>query len=86
MAYKKAVKLVEITNTSRSKKVAVEEPEHCAIVPDDDALCLHLDVSDDAAETQVSDSQYDDIMGSPEDIFDNIKLDLNDILLKKRRK
>lgn len=46
MAHKKGKKLAEITNTPRNRKLMVEEPEKCTIVPDEEILSLHLDVSE----------------------------------------
>jgi len=48
MALRKSKKLAEITNTSKSKKAAVEEePEKCYVTRDSEILDLRLDISDD---------------------------------------
>lgn len=45
-------KLADITNTPRGKKAVAEEPEHGAVVPDEDIVDLHLDVSDDSCQEE----------------------------------
>lgn len=47
MTEKKIKKLIEITNTPRSKKIATEEPEKCIVTDDENILSLKLDVSSD---------------------------------------
>lgn len=44
----KMKKLSEITNTPRSRKLVVEEPEGCVQTPDKEIIDLNLDVSDDS--------------------------------------
>lgn len=42
----KVKKLFEITNTPRVKKIAVEEPESCVQIADEEILDLNLDMSE----------------------------------------
>lgn len=44
----KMKKLSEITNTPRSKKIAIEEPEKCVQIVDEDILDLRLGINDDS--------------------------------------
>lgn len=39
-------KLFEITNTPRAKKIAVEEPESCVQIADEEIIDLNLGASD----------------------------------------
>lgn len=46
MIYGKPKRLVEITNTPKSRKIALEEPEHAIVVDDSDIIELHLGISE----------------------------------------
>lgn len=60
MVLRRSKKLSEITNTPKTYKTHVEEPETCYVTRDEDILDLKIQKSDD-------------------DIFEDIKIDMQEL-------